>query len=265
MDRENREGFYEEPGLITKAAEVQPETVTADELKKINKFALEPLTADEVFTFKVIAGDNELDDRNFEPFNLNALKDLKKLYIGKPVIKDHRRSANNQIARIYDAELEAEPKTTKGGEAFTKLILKCYMVKTESNKDLIAEIKAGIKKEVSTGTVPKKALCSICGVDQMKGYCQHWAGKEYDTPDGKKTCYFTLDGAKEAYELSLVAVPAQPRAGTTKHYMAPGQEPEPTEEPGKSKEQETPDNPSETDLKIRVLEDFIFTHKQQED
>ena len=34
-------------------------------------------------------GDNEIDDRNFEPFNLNALKDLKKLYIGKTMIKDH--------------------------------------------------------------------------------------------------------------------------------------------------------------------------------
>ncbi len=50
-------------------------------------------------------GDNELDDRNYEPFNLNALKDLKKLYIGKTMIKDHRRTADNQIARVYDTEL----------------------------------------------------------------------------------------------------------------------------------------------------------------
>ena len=35
--------------------------------------------------------------------------------------------------------------------------------------------------------------------------------------DGTKaTCYFTLDGVKEAYEVSFVAVPAQPRAGTHK-------------------------------------------------
>lgn len=52
----------------------------------------------------------------------------------------------------------------------------------------------------------------------MKNYCSHYWGKEYDTVNGKKTCYFTLDGAKEAYEVSFVAVPAQPRAGTTKNY-----------------------------------------------
>ena len=52
----------------------------------------------------------------------------------------------------------------------------------------------------------------------MKNYCSHYWGKEYETVNGKKICYFTLDGAKEAYEVSFVAVPAQPRAGTTKNY-----------------------------------------------
>ncbi len=263
MDKDNNQGNAEriEPGVILKSAEVQTQDVTEEDLKKINKFTLSPLSAEEVFTFKVVAGDNELDDRNFEPFNLNALKDLKKLYVGKTVIKDHQRTADNQVARIYDTELVAEPKTTKGGEAFTKLICKCYMVKTDSNADLIREIKAGIKKEVSTGCVPKKAVCSICGVDNMKSYCAHWNGREYDTPEGKKTCYFTLDGAKEAYELSLVAVPAQPRAGTTKHY-------------GGAATPETPETPDNEEamkdldplaLRAKALESFIFTQKQEEE
>lgn len=109
---------------------------------------------------------------------------------------------------------------TGANEPFTKLITKQYMLKTAGNADLIAEIKAGIKKEVSTGCRAKHAYCSICGTDNTKTYCPHYWGREYDTKEGKKTCYFTLDGAKEAYELSLVAVPAQPRAGTTKNYGA---------------------------------------------
>lgn len=202
--------------IFLKSATVKSYDITDDDLVKINQFTLEPVTKDDIYVFKTIVGDNELDDRNDEPFNLQALKDLKELYVGKTVIKDHRRSAENQVARIFDTELVTENKTTGAGEPFTKLITKQYMLKTDSNKDLIAEIKAGIKKEVSTGCVPKKAICSICGTDNIKSYCHHWWGKEYDTKDGKKRCYFTLDGAKEAYELSLVAVPAQPRASTIK-------------------------------------------------
>lgn len=202
-------------------------------------------------------GDNELDDRNYEPFNLNALKDLQKLYIGKTMIKDHRRTADNQIARVYDTELVQDgSKLTKAGEIYTNLIAKCYMVKTENNKDLIAEIKAGIKKEVSTGCVAKHAYCSICGVDNMKNYCSHYWGKEYDTVNGKKTCYFTLDGAKEAYEVSFVAVPAQPRAGTTKNY---GGKEQIVQEKNNSKEKE-----AEINLKFDEIASFLFVEKEKE-
>ena len=95
------------------------------------------------------------------------------------------------------------------------------MIKTESNKDLIAEIKGGIKKEVSTSCMPKKMVCNICGTDNMKHYCRHYPGVEYEVTDekgqsSKKQCKMLLQGAKEAYELSFVAVPAQPRASTHK-------------------------------------------------
>ena len=125
------------------------------------------------------------------------------------------------------------------------------MVKTEKNKDLISEIKAGIKKEVSTSCKAKRAICSICGLDNMKNYCSHWWGKEYETAEGKKICYFSLDGAKEAYEVSFVAVPAQPRAGTTKNYGG-----KKIEEKNKNNEE------AEIDLKIKNLASFLFTEKE---
>lgn len=253
-------------GLIQKSASVENQEVTEDELKLINKHTLSPLKAEEVFTFKIIMGDNELDDRNYEPFNLNALKDLKKLYIGKTMIKDHHRTADNQIARIYDTELVQENSTkfTGAGEIFTKLIAKCYMVKTSSNADLIQEIKAGIKKEVSTGCKPKHAYCSICGVDNTKEYCSHWWGKEYDTPNGKKICYFTLDGAKEAYEVSFVAVPAQPRAGTTKNYCEDKEKNLEPEETTENKIEKEKKQSKELELRMKMLDSFLFTQKEKE-
>lgn len=210
------------PGVIAKVASVSPLECTDEDLKKINKYTLTPITADDVFIFKATIADNEQDDRNYMPFNLKALQDLKKLYPGKTMLKDHNRRADNQIARIYDTELVQDAnKQTELGELHTELIAKIYMIKTDSNKDLIAEIMGGIKKEVSTSTVPEKMVCNICGCDNMKDFCRHWPGREYDTTDAtgktsKKRCKMLLYGAKEAYELSFVAVPAQPRAGTHK-------------------------------------------------
>ena len=208
------------PGIISKVASVSSLEVTDEDLKKINKYTLAPVKAEDVFIFKATIADNEQDDRNFMPFNLKALMDLKKLYPGKTMLKDHSRRADNQIARVYDTEIVQDAsKKTELGELHTELIAKIFMIKTDSNKDLIAEIKGGIKKEVSTSTAPNKIVCNICNGDGRK--CRHWPGVEYTldngTPTGnKKRCKMLLDGAKEAYELSFVAVPAQPRAGTHK-------------------------------------------------
>lgn len=218
MDNHNPSGGDKgSPGMIEKAAHLAPHEVTEAELKEINKYALEPLTADQVFTFKAVLCDNEVD-RTYERFNLKALQDLKKLFLGKTVIKDHRRSADNQVARIYSTELVQSEKTTKAGELYTQLVAHCYMVKTAGNADLIAEIKGGIKKEGSVGCAVTSSLCSICGTDNAKTYCPHWPGRSYEKEGGAQVCTFTLAGARDAYEFSLVAVPAQRAAGVSKSY-----------------------------------------------
>lgn len=49
-------------------------------------------------------------------------------------------------------ELVREPeKLTKAGDGYCWLKGYAYMMRTESNRDLIAEIEGGIKKEVSVG------------------------------------------------------------------------------------------------------------------
>ena len=248
------------PGVIAKVASVSPLECTDADLKKINKYTLSPVTAEDVFIFKATMADNEQDDRNYMPFNLKALQDLKKLYPGKTMLKDHRRVADNQIARIYDTELVQDAnKQTELGELHTELIAKIYMIKTDSNKDLIAEIMGGIKKEVSTSTVPQKMICNICGCDNMKEYCRHWPGYEYDVADNtgkssKKRCKMLLDGAKEAYELSFVAVPAQPRAGTHKSigFTKPVEEPEKRTKSTENGENNA-ENTSFSELDERVL------------
>ena len=204
-------------GRITKAASLSAGDATEDDLKAINKHTLTPLKAEEVFTFKAVLCDNDVD-RDFERFSLKALQDLQKLFLGKTVIKDHTPSADNQVARIYRTEIQQPGKTLKSGEMYTQLVAHCYMVKTAGNADLIAEIKGGIKKEGSISCAVSSSICSICGTDNAKNYCRHFRGRSYEKEGGAEVCTFTLAGAKDAYEFSLVAIPAQPKAGVSKSY-----------------------------------------------
>lgn len=216
-EKDNHGGGAAVPGMIQKAASLAAHEVTAADLKAINKYALEPLKAEDVFTFKAVLCDNEVD-RDYERFSLKALQDLKKLFQGKTCIKNHIPTADNQVARIYSTELIQSEKVTKSGELYTQLVAHCYMVRTASNADLIAEIKGGIKKEGSVGCSVSGSICSICGTDNAKSYCRHFRGRSYEKEGGPQVCTFTLTGAKDAYEFSFVAVPAQRNAGTTKSY-----------------------------------------------
>lgn len=256
------DGFDNLNGTITKSASITVAEVTKEELRAINKFALTPLTDNEVFSFRLIVCDNEVD-RDFECFSLKALQQLKKLLVGKTVIKDHSPRADNQVARIYDTELLQDgTKTTKTGELYSQLIAKAYMVKTADNESLITEIKAGIKKEASISCSVKSAICSICGTDNRKGYCNHFKGREYDNSGKKSVCTFTLDNVFDAYEVSLVAIPAQRNAGACKSYGEKVfNESDVTQQ---NIETKSIKKDSTTDCKIKLLESFIFTEKQKE-
>lgn len=254
MDKNNCGGNTDtEDNIIVKSAQVSSQKIDTKELSQINKLTLEPLSEEDIFTFKVAMCDNEVD-RDFEVFPIKSLKILQKMFIGKTIIKDHKRSSDNQIGRIYATELvQEENKTTKSGEIYTKLVGKCYMLNNEANKDLIAEIKAGIKKEVSVGCSLKKCICSICGTDNMEKWCNHLWGRTYEG----KECYFSLEDAKDAYELSFVAVPAQSRAGIIKKFEDKKKNLE--NEKYKNKEKEESD--FNLNLEIEILDSFLFINK----
>lgn len=190
--------------MIFKAARLEKAAVGERELALINAQTLRELSADEVFAFRLAACDNQVD-RDNERFTEATLEQLSRLYTGKPVLRDHKWSAETQTARVYDAQVADE------GEV-KRLVLSCYMVRTASTADTIAAIEGGILRECSVGCAVQHVNCSICGADQRKMLCEHWPGREYDG----QLCHFELDGAADAYEVSLVAVPAQPEAGIVK-------------------------------------------------
>lgn len=188
---------------ITKAASAAPSGApNALQLEKINALARGTLTAEDVYVFSVILCDDR-PDRDFERFDTAALAPLAELFRGKTGVMDHDWSAEKQIARIFDTELVADG-------AATAIRAWCYALRSEES--LVAEIEAGIKKEVSVGCAMATRRCSICGANY--GECAHKKGEHY----GSETCLAILADPVDAYEFSFVAVPAQPAAGVRKGF-----------------------------------------------
>ena len=185
--------------------------VSPEDLKLINAWTKKELTAEDVFVFSLKLCDNEVD-RDGERFSTGALRELAALFVGKTGIFDHQWSAGGQKARIFKTEVKEEPgRSTVAGESYAYLKAAAYMLRA-GNEGLIAEIEGGIKREVSVGCGMGRAVCSVCGEERGSVKCGHAAGAVYDG----RTCYFTLEGARDAYEWSFVAVPAQREAGVMK-------------------------------------------------
>ncbi len=193
---------------------VSPCEVTAEDLEQINRYTVKELSADEVYCFNVILCDNDID-RDGERFSDEALIQLAELFVGVTGIFDHDPKSSNQTARIYRAECTAIPdRKNSVGEEYRCVKARAYMPLTEKNADLISDINAGIKKEVSVSCAVGSFTCSVCGSDMRYDPCHHVKGETYDG----KLCYCTLSQINDAYEWSFVAVPAQVNAGVTKSY-----------------------------------------------
>lgn len=249
-----------------KGARIEKDAGSEADMALINEHTLSELSADDVFTFKIAMCDNRID-RDFEAFDEAALRQMASLFVGKTIIKDHKHSADNQIGRIYACEVDQPGGLSDTGEQYMQLVAKCYVLVNDANAPLISDIKGGIKKEVSVGFRLGSAICSICGTDNVKASCSHWWGREYDG----KTCYFTLSGISDAYELSFVAVPAQRGAGTVKGYACdkveepaePDTEKEAEEEAGKEGPEcsdvgDDAEKQKEIEIRLRLKGAFIF-------
>ena len=199
--------------IVKEAIGGEGTAATPRDLELIGALARKPLQAEEVYTFSVRLCDNEID-REFERFTARTLEELAPMFVGKAGIFDHQWSARGQAARIYKTEVIREPgRVTRAGDGYCWLKGYAYMVRTDSSRDLIAEIEGGIKKEVSVGCAVEHAVCSVCGCDRTQTDCGHEKGREY----AGQLCWADLEGAKDAYEFSFVAVPAQPAAGVVKN------------------------------------------------
>ena len=126
---------------------------TGAQLEAINGQAKAAMTPEQVYVFSLRLCDDQVD-RDMERFDTAALPALAKLFIGKTGIVDHQWSAGNQVARIFATEVVQE-------DHVRYIKAWAYIRRGGANEDVIADIEAGIKKEVSVGCAMGRAVCSV--------------------------------------------------------------------------------------------------------
>jgi hypothetical protein len=180
---------------------------TSADLARINQFALEPVTEEQLFV-GTMALCNDQVDRSHERFPDTYLQRFAATLPGKSVMPGHDYR-QLPLGRFYDAEV-----TKRDGR--TDLVASYYLL---ADDPLVGKIKAGIAKDVSIGFEPDQRLCDLCGKnydawmtdDDDEEPCRHIAGREYEG----KTCTLTYGGDVknvEAVEGSFVWMGCQPGA-----------------------------------------------------
>lgn len=214
------ENIFKSAGVPVRDAQAKaaPEGPTAEDMARINRWAKGNLTAEDVYTFPVNMCDNEVD-RDTERFPDTTLEALAPMFEGKPVLTDHRWSAEKQAARLYRTRVLDTGERNSLGEPYRVLRGDAYMLKNDQTAPMIDAIEGGILREVSVGFAAKKRTCSLCGKrlffdwKTWTDHCEdgHALGETYDG----RLCFAELSEPTDAYELSFVAVPAQPGAAVT--------------------------------------------------
>lgn len=193
--------------LIQKAFQTSHEKVAASDaaLAVINaKFAVEPVTADDVFIGRMKLANTRVD-RSHEKFPVEYLQRFAETLPGKAVLIGHDKSQAPR-GRFYAAEV------AKAEDGEHELYASYYV---DAADPLSRQIKSGIAKDVSIGFYASKRFCGICGgeYDPMAGVtshaadageekrpkkpsasdtqsCSHRAGRTY----GSKLCTVTYGG-----------------------------------------------------------------------
>lgn len=185
--------------------------VSERDMELINKFAYKPLTPNDVYVFSVKLCDSERD-RDNERFTWSALQDIKELAIGKQGIIDRGYAKSSIIARIFDTNFYTDMGFDKDGNPKYWVEAKAYMVRNADTEEIIKEINAGIKKEVSVSCSCFDMVCSVCG--SKWGHCQHTKGEYYDDT----ICVKEIQTVNDLYEWSFVVPPVHSEKSKVKRY-----------------------------------------------
>ena len=192
-----------------------PSAPDEGDMAKINAFALEPLTLDQVYTRKYVVAHSGID-RDNERFNPALLDDFARTLPGKGYFNNsggHPGSGGGQKGPgqglWYDAEVKQmspdefeamtgnRPRLGPGETMICALMGKMYTLKIPDNDGMIANIKGGIHRHVSISFGAEGPV-------------------EVKSPGDRRSSFHEWQSPGEAYEASSVWLGAQPGAVAVK-------------------------------------------------
>lgn len=164
-------------------------------------------TVEQLYIFSVKLCNNEIDS-DFDKLTPEFLTQFAEGVTASPIplIKDHCWSAENQVGRVYRAEVITDGVNSLG-EPFAYVLGYAYVA--ADNTDIVNRVKLGLLSEVSVGFDGKHYTCSTCGDDVLSYDYQcpnkHVFGSEFDGVP----VYRNVGECAAVLECSFVPVPAQ--------------------------------------------------------
>lgn len=205
---------------------------TREQLDKINRFSLTPLTEDDCYVFPNLMIDNLptsyysiIQDSLLRKFSVDVKKGVglllshnsNKLPVGKSfdssLVEEYNEELNEYVKTLYGDFYIALGRNTESGM---------------TTDDIVKGIDSGTISDTSIGFSAKSWECSICGNDIRDHWsCSHYPGRKYvkeaegdNGEDTVETCYVLVggDGEGELLENSLVYAGACDRASIINRY-----------------------------------------------
>jgi len=225
-------------GLVfCREAAADPE-VSADDLALINRYALEPLTAADVYVRSMYLASNQICEQDWRAFTRASLDQIAALVRGQSVMVGHNRETL-PVARFFSASVvergelgqrgvvgisgENIVQLTEGPTAWVRAWF-YWLRATQDAEDLKRKIDGGIYREGSISWISEVERCSICGHEAWDWEnCQHWAGQMYD---GQR-CVYVVERVRDVLEGSIVFKGADKGTGFDREKITPLPSPPP--------------------------------------
>jgi hypothetical protein len=204
MEQQSKAAVLAEVAAV--AARPEGTRPTAEEMALIRTFALAEVAPEALYVRRMVLA-NDAVDRSDEQFPPAVLSRLAETLPGKPLLVAHQKEAL-PTGLVFRARAR---QATPGEAGTTTLEAWFYLLKTEANAEIRAQIDAGVARYVSIGFLFDARLCSVC--DQEYWRCPHVPGQQVTDEAGSQrrvTYRYGGDLARyEACEASLVYLGCQ--------------------------------------------------------
>lgn len=186
--------FYTEGRIVSafRAGEMSRSTDNEDLLEDVNKFTLRPLERDAFAVFTMDLCNNRVD-AHYSRFPVEELESINEMVPGRPFMERHDTKGTLPRGTFFRSRLHEEP-----ARDYVSVRPDVYVLHTEDNKDLIANIEGGVYRATSIGFSFMRPECSICHKDIRA--CDHVPGRTY----GDEACHYIMHDVVSVLEGSVV-------------------------------------------------------------